>query len=409
LVSLQTLDSERDAVLVLSNGVVFRGKGIGATKKVFGELVFSTGMVGYNATLTDCSNRRQIYLFTYPLIGNYGVPAWERDEYGIFKTFESDGIKLEAVVVNEACREPSHYESIKTFEAFLKEFNIPGIEGIDTRHLTIILRSEGTQMGLLQVFEKGEKIPDDATLIRELKQAPSIDQFNLAAEVSTKQVQKFTPPNPMGRVVIIDCGVKNNIMRNLAKRGMEVLIVPYNSTYEQIMSYKPNGVLISNGPGDPKRCLEAIAVTKKLIETGFPTMGICLGNQIMGLAAGGNTFKLKFGHRGGNKPVRDKTTGRLYITSQNHQFAVDPESVRKSGFKILFENIDDNSVEGIYHETKPIFAVQFHPEGTAGPFDTLFLFDKFMKNMGFAGKYRIAESGWIDEHQNRELEEINNA
>jgi len=378
-VSLETLDSQREAVLVLSNGRVFRGKGIGATKKIFGEFVFNTATAcGYNCSLTDASNKRQIYVFTYPLIGNYGVPAWEEDELGVYKWFEGEQIYLEAVVVHESCKKPHHYESVKTFDQFLEEQGIPGIEDIDTRELTKILRQEGVQVGMLQVFRNGEKIPEEKKLIEEVKNAPDPNQFHLVKEVSIKEIKKYTPEDPIGTIVLVDCGVKLNIIRNLLSRMLQVIRVPFDTSYEKVMSYNPDGVVLSNGPGDPKLCIETIELCKSLIKNSVPTFGICLGTQILGLAAGGDTYKLKYGHRGANKPVRDLSTGRCFITSQNHGYALDADSIKDAGFKVLFQNLDDNSVEGIIHETKPVFAVQFHPEACAGPLDTLFLFDKFL-------------------------------
>jgi carbamoyl-phosphate synthase small subunit len=383
MVSWESLSAERNAVLVLSNGKIFRGIGFGASTKVFGELVFTTfTAAGYYCALTDASNQGQIYTLTYPLIGNYGVPPWEKDEFGIYKYFESNSIKCTGFIVNEACKKPSHYESVKTLDQFLKEEGIPGIERVDTRELTKIFRSEGVQVGMLQVFEEGQEIPSDEELLNEVKNAKDPNLRHLVEEVSIKKPQIFEPKDPVGTVVAIDCGIKNNILRNLVRRNLKVVLVPFNSSYEDIMAYKPNGVLISNGPGDPKRCVEAIEVARKLIEKEFPTMGICLGNQILGLAAGGDTFKQKYGHRGGNKPVIDLRTGRGYITSQNHGFAVNVELLKESGFEAMFMNADDKTNEGIYHPTKPIFAVQFHPEAYPGPEDTEYLFDDFVKNMG---------------------------
>lgn len=382
MVTLETIDDYRRAVLVLANGKVFHGKGIGKTKKIYGELVFTTATAtGFNCSLTDPSNKFQIYMFTYPLIGNYGVPPWQKDEYGIYKWFEGDRIWTEGVVVHEACKKPSHYESVKTFEEFLIEQGIPGIEDIDTRELTQILRTEGVQSGMLEVFEKGQKIPTDEELVKEVKNAPDFGQLNPVKEVSIKETIVYTPKKQIGKVVAVDCGIKLNIIRNFIKRGIQVIRVPYNTSYDKVMSYNANGVVLSNGPGDPKTCTETIELASKLIEKGVPTMGICLGNQILALGAKGNTYKLKYGHRGANKPVKDLTTGKCYITSQNHGYAVDPKSVEPAGFKVLFENIDDHSVEGLYHETKPIFSVQFHPEGGGGPEDTEFLFDKFINLM----------------------------
>jgi carbamoyl-phosphate synthase small subunit len=374
---------EREAVLVLSNGHIFRGVGFGASKRVYGEMVFTTfTAAGYYEALTDPSNWGQIYILTYPLIGNYGVPPWEKDENGVIKWFESSSIKCTGFVVHEACKEPSHYESVKTLDAFLAEEGIPGIERIDTRRLTKILRTEGVQVGMLEVYPEGVTAPDDETLLRQVKQAEDPNLRHLVKEVSIKEPVIYTPKNPIGTVVAIDCGIKNNIIRNLLRRNLKVVVVPFDYTYDQIMSYNPNGVLISNGPGDPKLCVEAVEVGKKLIENSFPTMGICLGNQILGLAAGGDTYKQKFGHRGSNKPVMDLRTNRAYITSQNHGYAVDVESVKPAGFLPLFVNVDDESNEGIYHPTKPIFSAQFHPEAYPGPEDTQFLFDDFLKNMG---------------------------
>jgi len=384
MVTIDSLMNEREAVLVLNNGQVFHGVGFGATKKVFGEFVFTTfTAAGYYCALTDPSNQGQIYTLTYPLIGNYGVPPWEKDEYGIYKYFESSSIKCAGFIVHEACKEPSHYESEKTLDQFLAEEGIPGIERVDTREITKIFRSEGVQVGMIQVFEEGETPPSDEELIEEVKRAKDPNLRHLASEVSTKKVKTYSPEDPIGTVVAVDFGIKNNILRNIVRRKMKVILVPYNYSYKQIMEYDPDGILLSNGPGDPKKCIEAIDLTKQLIDEEFPTMGICLGNQILGLAAGADTYKLKYGHRGGNKPVIDLRSGSGYITSQNHGYAVDVEGLKKSGFEEMLVNADDDTNEGIYHKKKPIFAVQFHPEAYPGPEDTQYLFDDFMKNMGF--------------------------
>ncbi len=370
---------ERPAILMFKDGRYFEGIGFGATKKVYGEIVFTTITgAGYNETLTDPSYNGQIVIMTHPLVGNYGVPAWEKDEYGINKYFESDSIKVSGFVVNECCKNPSHYESVKTLNEFLLEEDVPGIEWIDTRAITKILREEGVQVGLLAVFNPGEKPKID-----ELKEkAKNVDDPNLrhlASEVSTKEVKKFTPTNPKGKVIVIDLGVKHNILRNLVKRKIEVILVPYNYSYEKIMGYKPDGVFISNGPGDPAMCKKAIEVARNLIKNNIPTMGICLGNQIIGIAAGGYSYKLKYGHRGGNKTVINPITKQCYITSQNHGFCV--KDFEKGGFSEFLTNIDDESNEGIIHHSKPIFAVQFHPEACPGPLDSLYLFDKFIEQM----------------------------
>lgn len=371
----------RPAILMLKDGRFFEGIGFGATKIITGELVFTTITgAGYNETLTDPSYQGQIVVMTHPLVGNYGVPPWEKDQNGLIKFFESKSVKVNGFVVNECCKQPHHYESIKTLNAFLKEENIPGIEWIDTRAVTKILREEGVQIGLLAVYDSGE-IPNIEYLKELVKEAKDPNLRHLASEVSTKQVQHYTPSNPSGRVVILDLGVKYSIIRNLLQRNFDVILVPYNFSYSQIIEYEPNGVLISNGPGDPTLYTNAINVCEKLIEYEVPTFGICLGNQIIGLAAGGSSYKLKYGHRGGNKTVINPNTQKCYITSQNHGFCI--RDFEKGGFIEFLKNIDDNSNEGIIHENKPVFGVQFHPEASPGPLDSTYLFDKFVKIMGF--------------------------
>jgi carbamoyl-phosphate synthase small subunit len=266
----------------------------------------------------------------------------------------------------------------KTLNEFLLEEDVPGIEWIDTRAITKILREEGVQVGLLAVFNPSEK-PNIDELKEKAKNVADPNLRHLASEVSTNEVKEFTPTNPKGKVTVIDLGVKNNILRNLVKRKIEVILVPYNYSYDQIMSYKPNGVFISNGPGDPAMCKKTIEVARNLIKNKIPTMGICLGNQIIGIAAGGYSYKLKYGHRGGNKTVINPITKQCYITSQNHGFCV--KDFEKGGFSEFLTNIDDESNEGIIHDSKPIFAVQFHPEASPGPLDSLYLFDKFIDLM----------------------------
>lgn len=370
---------ERPAVLMLKNGKYFEGIGFGASKIVTGEIVFNTMTgAGYNETLTDPSYQGQIVTMTHPLVGNYGVPVWEKDKYGILKNFESDSIKVTGFVVNECCKQPSHYQSVKTLDEFLREEDIPGIEWVDTRAITKILREEGVQVGLLAVYESGEEINIDI-LKEKVEKAEDPNLRHLASEVSTKEVKIFSQPNPIGKVVVLDMGIKLNILRNLAQRRIEIIVVPYNYSFDQIMEYQPNGVFVSNGPGDPAMYKGAIEVCKNLIKNNIPTFGICLGNQIIGIAAGGSSYKLKYGHRGGNKTVINTETSHCYITSQNHGFCVKDFEI--GGFKEFLKNIDDNSNEGIIHENKPIFAVQFHPEACPGPLDSLYLFDKFIEIM----------------------------
>jgi carbamoyl-phosphate synthase small subunit len=370
---------EKSAILMLQDGRYFEGIGFGAEKQVTGELVFTTITgAGYNETLTDPSYHGQIVVMTHPLVGNYGVPPWEKDEFGITKYFESDSIKVSGFVVNECCKEPSHYESVKSLDQFLKEQNTPGIEWIDTRAITKILREEGVQLAILAVYKQGEK-PNIEELKEKVKNAEDPNLRHLASEVSTKNIKKYAPSNPIGKVIVLDMGVKLNIIRNFVRRGLEVIVVPYNYNYNKIMEFKPNGVFISNGPGDPAIYEEAIQLAKELIKNNIPTMGICLGNQIIGLAAGGSSYKLKYGHRGGNKTVINTETGKCYITSQNHGYCV--KNFEQGGFKEFLINIDDKSNEGLVHENKPILAVQFHPEASPGPYDSLYLFDQFMKIM----------------------------
>ncbi|MFX1570481.1 MAG: glutamine-hydrolyzing carbamoyl-phosphate synthase small subunit [Promethearchaeota archaeon] len=373
---------ERPAILMLQDGRYFQGIGFGATKIVTGELVFNTMTgAGYLETLTDPSYWGQIVVMTHPLVGNYGVPPWEKDKYGITKYFESESIKVTGYVVNECCKHPSHYQSVKNLDEFLTEQDVPGIEWIDTRAITKILREEGVQVGLLAVYDIGEK-PDIDNLKQIAIKAEDPNLRHLVSEVSTKEVMIYKPLNPFGTVVLLDMGVKLNILRNLVERNLEVIVVPYNYSYEKIMSYNPDGIFISNGPGDPALCKSAIEVSRRLIEQSIPTMGICLGNQIIALGAGGASYKLKYGHRGGNKTVINNQSKKCYITSQNHGFCV--KDFEKGGFKEILRNIDDNSNEGIEHINKPLFAVQFHPEACPGPLDSLYLFDKFIKNMGLS-------------------------
>ena len=331
---------ERPAILMLQDGRYFQGIGFGATKTIGGELVFTTITgAGYNETLTDPSYQGQIVVMTHPLVGNYGVPAWEKDDYGIYNYFESSSIKVNGFVVNECCKNPSHFKSIKTLNEFLLEEDIPGIEWIDTRAITKILRDEGVQLGLLAVLKPGEK-PNIAQLKQKVKNVEDPNLRHLASGVSTKEVMYYTPKKPRGRVVVIDLGVKFNILRQLLKRGLEVAVVPYNYSFHRIMDLNPTGVFISNGPGDPAICVNAIEVARLLIEKSVPTMGICLGNQILAIAAGGNSYKLKYGHRGGNKTVINPKDNRCYITSQNHGFCV--KDFGKGNFVEFLKNIDDH-------------------------------------------------------------------
>jgi carbamoyl-phosphate synthase small subunit len=364
------------AVLVLEDGSSFLGYGFGAVKKVSGEVVFSTSMVGYPEALTDPSYKGQILTLTYPLVGNYGIPPYEL-ELGIPLYFESESIKVIGLIIHELCEKPYHWASAKSLDEWLRSEDVPGIYGIDTRKLTKKLRTKGVMLGILQVCEE-EETPDLQKLLKEVSEVSDPNLRDLVSEVTVKEpIHYGTKGNKL--VVLIDCGVKYSILRNLLQRGISVLRVPYNFSAKEILEYHPNGVIISNGPGDPKKCVETIKCVKELVEENVPVMGICLGNQILALSMGGDTYKLKYGHRSQNQPVLDIETGRCYITTQNHGYAVAPDSLNGTGLKTWFINANDKTVEGIRHVSKRAFAFQWHPEAMPGPYDTEFLFDEFLR------------------------------
>jgi len=369
--------SKKKAFLVLEDGTLFTGIGFGAATKTSGEVVFSTGMVGYPEALTDPSYKGQILNLTYPLVGNYGVPSNDLS-FGLPLYFESNRIQTSGLIIHELCTEPYHWASKRTLDKWLQDEGIPGISGIDTRRLTKKLRTHGVMLGILQVCETGEEPKVDA-LLKEAGSIPDPNLTNLVKEVSVKEPVSY---NVDGRntAALIDTGAKNNIIRNFLKRGINVVRVPYDFSAKEILEYKPNGVIISNGPGDPKKCVAAVQSVKELAE-GLPTMGICLGNQILMLAMGGDTYKLKFGHRSQNQPAFDLKTNRCYITTQNHGYAIEMNCFEKTPLECWFVNADDKTVEGIKHRTKPVFAVQWHPEASPGPYDTGFLFDEFIRLM----------------------------
>ncbi len=353
------------AALALRDGSVWHGKGFGATGKITGEVVFNTGMMGYTQSVTDPSYTGQILAQTYPLIGNYGVSRQE---------FESDGPKIQGYAIYELCRGPSHYTSTMDVDTWLKSGGIPGIEGIDTRELTKVLRNEGTMLGALEVSENPIDVSE---ILNAAKTAEDPNERNLVTEVSINR--PVTYPGKGKRIVIIDCGMKAGISQSLLLRGASVTRVPAEYSTKKIMDLSPDGIFISNGPGDPKMAIKTIKTVSDLIEYKLPVMGICLGNQIIGLSLGCDTYKLKFGHRGQNHPVMEKSTGKCYITSQNHGFTISPESVKDKDVDISFVNVNDGTVEGIEHKKLPVFGVQYHPEARPGPVDTGYLFDKFMK------------------------------
>ncbi len=376
---VQQLNSckSKKAALVLEDGTFFVGNGFGASRKLTGEVVFSTGMVGYPESLTDPSYRGQILALTYPLVGNYGVPAYDLN-LGLPLYFESERIQTSGLIVHELCRDPYHWASTRTLDKWLQDENIPGISGIDTRHLTKKLRTHGVMLGIIKVCEEGEDLNIDA-LVKEAKNIPDPNATDLVKEVSVKAPVEYKVDGKH-TVVLIDCGVKNNIIRNLLRRGVNVVRVPYDTSAQDILSYNPDGIFLSNGPGDPKKCVQSIETAKDLVER-LPLMGICLGAQILALSQGGDTYKMKYGHRSQNQPALDLKTNRCYITTQNHGYAVDFDCFSKTSLNCWFINANDKSVEGMQHKTKPVFAVQWHPEATPGPYDTDFLFDMLIKNM----------------------------
>ncbi|MCW4006848.1 MAG: glutamine-hydrolyzing carbamoyl-phosphate synthase small subunit [Candidatus Bathyarchaeota archaeon] len=369
--------TSKKAVLVLEDGTLFVGKGFGAPTKISGEVVFSTSMVGYPESLTDSSYRGQILALTYPMVGNYGVPPYEKN-LGIPIYFESDCIQAKGLAIHELCTAPSHWASTRTLDKWLADENIPGISAVDTRRLTKKLRTHGVMLGIQQVCKEGEE-PNLDTLLQEAK---NIADPNLTDLVKEATVAEPVTYNVDGNktVVLIDCGVKYNIMRNLLKRGVNVIRVPYDFSAKEVMEYKPDGVFLSNGPGDPKRCIKTIESARELVDR-IPVMGICLGAQILALSQGGDTYKMKFGHRSQNQPALDLKTNRCYITTQNHGYAIDNQCFEKTALEPWFINANDKSVEGVKHKTKPAFAVQWHPEASPGPYDTEFLFEHFIHNM----------------------------
>jgi carbamoyl-phosphate synthase small subunit len=351
----------KQAKLTLEDGTVFTGKSFGSEKAVAGEVVFYTGMTGYPESLTDPSYTGQILVSTYPMIGNYGVPV-NRMENGVHAHYESDKLHITALIISDYSFEYSHWNAEKSLSDWLKEWNVPGIFGIDTRALTKILREKGSMLGKIEFEDQPIDFYD-----------PNKENLVAVASCSKKEVYG----NGKHKVVLVDCGVKNNIIRCLLDRDATVIRVPwdYDFTGEQY-----DGLFISNGPGDPAMCDATVKYIKSAIDAEKPIMGICLGNQLLARAAGAETYKLKYGHRSHNQPVLLTGTNRCYITSQNHGFAVATETL-PDDWEPLFTNVNDNTNEGIRHKTKPFFSTQFHPEASSGPTDTEFLFDDFIENI----------------------------
>jgi carbamoyl-phosphate synthase small subunit len=351
--------------LILEDGTTFEGASFGAHTESAGEVVFNTGMVGYPESLSDPSYEGQILTLTFPLIGNYGVPDDDKDKFGIKKFFESDSVHVKGLIVNEYCEKPNHWNMAKTLDKWLKEYDVPGISNIDTRALTQKLRDKGTMLGKI-VKNKNSAI-----------EFYNPDSENIVANVSVKK--PVTYKTGRKKVVLIDCGAKNNILRSLLKRNITVIRVPWNYDIFSLKT-KFDGVFVSNGPGDPGILKETHETIRKCLKKNIPTFGICLGNQVLAIAAGGKTYKLKFGHRAQNQPCLNTENNKCYITSQNHGFAVRQNSLSKE-WKPLFINLNDDTIEGIKHTKKPFFAVQFHPEATPGPNEAGYLFDEFVRTL----------------------------
>lgn len=374
--------SSQPALLVLADGSIFRGWSFGAKGTVVGEIVFNTGMTGYQEVLTDPSYRGQIVTFTYPELGNTGVNT--EDE-------ESAAPQVNGAISKNICERPSNWRSTQSFPDYLKQHNIPGIYGIDTRALTRKLRTAGAMNGAIS-----SEILDPEQLQQQLQSLPTMEGLNLVQEVSTPKSYEWTeatisdwefadldtatePQNESLTVVAIDFGVKRNILRRLASYGCRVIVVPVDTPPEEILNHKPDGIFLSNGPGDPAAVESAPELVKALLESQLPTFGICMGHQILGLSLGAKTFKLKFGHRGLNQPCG--LTQQVEITSQNHGFAIDADTIPSTDIEVTHFNLNDRTVAGLQHKTLPIFSVQYHPEASPGPHDADYLFAKFIALM----------------------------
>lgn len=353
------------AKIALEDGTIFNGLCFGATQETYGEVVFNTSLTGYQEVITDPSYKGQIVAMTYPLIGNYGINS----EDG-----ESTNPWVEGFIVKERSRIASNWRSEIPLGEYLKNNNIIGIEGVDTRALTRHIRLQGAMRAVISTTET-----DDKKLIAKAKNSPGLPGRDLVKEVTCRKQYQWND-NGKYHVVVVDCGVKFNILRRLAERDCRVTVVPYDTGSEQILSLKPDGLLLSNGPGDPA----AVALVPETIRKLFgklPMFGICLGHQMLGLALGGETYKLKFGHHGGNHPVKDLDSGRIAITVQNHGFCVDINSLSKDDVEITHVNLNDNTLEGMRHKKIPLFSVQFHPESGPGPHDGSYLFEEFIRMM----------------------------
>ncbi len=351
------------AFLILEDGHVFTGTSIGSEREVVSEIVFNTSMTGYLEVLTDPSYAGQAVVMTYPLIGNYGI---------CYEDMESGRPWPDGYIVRELSRLPSNFRSTDTIQNFLKKYDIPGIAGIDTRALTKILRESGTMNGMITTKEY-ENLDEVMPRLKAYRTGKVVEK------VTCKE--KSVLKNDGYKVALLDLGAKRNIARSLHERGCEVTIYPAGTKAEEIIASNPDGIMLSNGPGDPKDCGPIIDEVRKLYESEIPIFAICLGHQLMALATGADTYKLKYGHRGGNHPVKDLETGRVYISSQNHGYAVDTNSLNPDIATAAFENVNDKTNEGLKYTGKNIFTVQFHPEACPGPQDSGYLFDRFIRMM----------------------------
>ena len=351
------------AFLILEDGTVFTGTSIGSTRDMISEIVFNTSMTGYLEVLTDPSYAGQAVVMTYPLIGNYGI------------TPDMESLKAwpDGYIVRELCRMPSNFRCEGTIQDFLKKYDIPGIAGVDTRALTKILREKGTMNGMITTNENY----DLDEVISKLK---NYKVEGVVSKVTCEE--KYVLEGTGKKVALLDLGAKKNIAKSLNDRGCEVTVYPADTTAEEIIASNPDGIMLSNGPGDPAECTSIIKEIKKLYETDIPIFAICLGHQLMALATGGTTYKLKYGHRGGNHPVKDLQTGRVYISSQNHGYVVDEDKIDPNVAVPAFKNVNDGTNEGLAYVGKNIFTVQFHPEACPGPQDSGYLFDRFLEMMG---------------------------
>lgn len=374
------LPSSAPALLVLADGTAYRGWSFGGSGTTIGEVVFNTGMTGYQEVLTDPSYRGQIITFTYPELGNTGVNA--EDE-------ESIAPQVRGAIARNICQRPSNWRSTQSLPDYLKAHKIPGIYGIDTRALTRKLRSSGAMNGAIS-----SEILDPAELLLRVQEAPSMAGLNLVREVTTRSIYEWSDPTDSTweyrptladaateslTVVAIDFGIKRNILRRLASYGCRVIVVPADTAPDTILGYNPDGIFLSNGPGDPAANLDGIATTKALLSSDKPLFGICMGHQILGLSLGAETFKLKFGHRGLNQPCG--LSQQVEITSQNHGFALTVDSIPDADVEITHLNLNDRTVAGLRHKTLPLFSVQYHPEASPGPHDADYLFEQFVQTM----------------------------